>query len=246
MSIEQKLISGFTEEESRRIGIHLNKLIPYLDINRFVIVGGLAIRYHLTKAGMVYPQRPFNDLDIIAEDINVVSPKVKKDFLIYHHHPQNENGNFYLVLVDPVSKTKIDIFDYSVKPQDIDKVQFGSYSLNIQSPEDQLVKTVADVQRLSVETKVDPKQFSDAHLLVQIADIGKADEYWRQRQLAGLPDSIVAALERAEQIAQNHPIWLKEKPFRKEKSYICQDCVSTADFPITPMEEIYKLLGYVE
>lgn len=83
---ENDLTKGFSEVESIKVEKHLSKLIPHLTPNKFVIVGGLAIRYHLQKAGIPYPDRPFNDLDIIVENIDVVHPDITKDFLTYHFH----------------------------------------------------------------------------------------------------------------------------------------------------------------
>lgn len=64
--MERGLIRGFSESETQRIQRHLEKLFPHLEQGRFTIVGGLAIRYHLIERGINYPNRPFNDLDIIA------------------------------------------------------------------------------------------------------------------------------------------------------------------------------------
>ncbi len=245
MAFKNQLINGFSKRESKKIELHLKKLLPYLDSRNFVIVGGLAIRYYVAKAGLQYPSRPFNDLDIIAKDINILSPEVKKDFIISHYHPK-KNTSFYIVLIDPISKTKIDIFDYNFPPEETISVKFGSYLLKIQSIEDQLVKTVFDLQRISPEKLVDPKQFFDARLLMKIADMKKADIFWKKKKFKDYPNPIVEAFQRAEKISQEQPKLLKEKPFRKQASYECPDCVSTPDFPITPMDKIYQLLGYVE
>lgn len=243
---EQTLLAGFATEDKEKIRTHLHRLLPYLDTERIVIVGGLAIRYYVIQAGIAYPQRPINDLDILAQTVDVLSKAVKNEFLIYHFHPRSEEGKFFIALVDPISKTKIDIFDYTFQTEELQKVVFEDYTLSITSPEDQLVKTVFDIQRISPEAKVDPKQFCDARLLLQIVDRKKAELFWKRKNFSGFPDSLMSAFEKAEIIAKRHPEWLKEKPFQKRKPYICPDCVHRAEFPITPMTEIYKTLGYVE
>lgn len=229
--MKNALVAGFSKIESLRIETHLTRLLPYLTPNRFIIVGGLAIRYHLTKKGIPYPSRPFNDLDIIAESIKVISPKIVKDFLVEHYHPPKGNS-FYLVLVDPLSKTKIDIFDYQNAPKEVVTVKFGKYQLKVQSAEDQLIKTVLDLQKVFKSSKVDPKQFEDARLLLQIVDLKK------------IPPSLIKDLQKAEAFIQKHPEYLQEKPFRKDKPFKCSDCSSS--FLITSMEQIIKILGYVE
>lgn len=149
MGRKQDLIIGFSGEEKERITTHLERLFPYLKPNGFVIVGGLAIRYHLLSHGIPYPPRPFNDLDIIVRDSNVVSPSVSNDFLVYHYHPKD----YFLALVDPISRTKVDIFSYNPKPQETVKVPFENREVDIRSIEDQLVKTILDMQRISSKAK---------------------------------------------------------------------------------------------
>lgn len=233
---------GFSGKEKERIVTHLHRLLPYLKPDKFVIVGGLAIRYHLLSHGIDYPHRPFNDLDIIVKDRSVVSPSVASDFLVCHYHPQDN----YLALVDPVSKTKVDVFSYCPAPQRTFKVDFNGRKIDIVSVEDQLVKSVLDVQRISAEAKVDPKQFSDMRLLMQIADMEKTNKIWRLNDFDKWPKSIKEAINRVEAIAREHPEWLQEKPFRRPQPYICPNCQSKDGFEIVPMEEVYQVLGYIE
>lgn len=236
------LISGFSKLDKNKIKIHLIKLFPYLKKDGFVIVGGLAIRYHILSHDLSYPKREFNDLDIIVKNPRVISPKIAKDFLIYHYHPDN----FYLALVDPETKTKVDIFDFYPAPKKTVKVIFNKEKINIVSIEDQLVKTVLDINRISQKAKVDPKQFFDTKLLLKIADLKKTDELWRKNKFKSLPKSLEDAIKRAQDLTKQHPEWLKEKPFRKPKPYNCLNCKSIDGFKIIPIEKVYRILGYVE
>lgn len=244
MSPEHQLVSGFSESESERINKHLSKLLPHLTPNQFVIVGGLAIRYHLQQAGIAYPPRPFNDLDIIAESVDVVHPDITNDFLVSHFHQKDDF--FYFALVDEETRTKVDIFDYEKPPDKVIEVPFGEGFVKIVSIEDQLAQTVYDIQRISEQAKVDPKQFLDARLLSQIADMAKADEIWKKRRNPEYPESITNAIKRAEAIKQEHPEWVQKSPFRKPKPYHCPDCVKSEEFPLTPMDRTYEILGINE
>lgn len=239
---KRDLVIGFSGEEKERITTHLGKLFPHLKPNGFVIVGGLAIRYHLLSSNIPYPQRPFNDVDIIVKNPKVVSPSVSKDFFIYHYHPKD----YFLALIDPISRTKVDIFSYYPAPKETVRVLFEDKEVDIVSIEDQLVKTVLDIQRISPKAKVDLKQFSDTKLLMQITDMRKADKIWRFHNSTQYPKSITQAIEKAEKIVEEHPEWLQEKPFRKQKPYVCPNCYGADGFDISPMEEVYEVLGYVE
>lgn len=236
------LTSGFSKKDQKKIKVHLRKLFPYFKKDKCVIVGGLAIRYHALSNGLPYPKREFNDLDIIVKDPEVVSPQIEKDFLVYHYHPKD----FFLALVDPETKTKVDIFNYYPAPKKTVQVNFGDEKINLVSIEDQLIKSVLDINRISKKAKVDPKQFFDTKLLLKIADLKKSDELWRKNKFKGLSKSLEDAIKRAQDLAKKHPEWIKEKPFERPKPYNCLNCKSIDGFKIIPMEKVYRILGYVE
>lgn len=148
--------------------------------------------------------------------------------------------------MDPTSKTKVDIFRDEPKPFEIVRFLLGNREINLVSAEDQLVKTIVDLQRISPENKVDPKQFSDAKLLLQITDREKANSYWKTHDFDKYPATLDEAYGKASRIAREHPEWLQKKPFRKPEPYKCKYCQETEDFKIEPMTKIYEILGYVE
>lgn len=237
-----KLTALFNKSESKRIESTLERILAHLEKNEFVIVGGLVIRYHIINQEISYPHRPFNDLDIIIQKKETLYPSVAKDFLIYHYHPI-KNSAPYVALVDPRTRIKIDVFNYEFAPLRVETVLFKKYRLHFQSPEDQLVKTVFDVQRISKKFKVDPKQFSDARLLLKIAEVNTAKRIWNKKCYQLFKVGLIESLERAEKVAKKHPRWLKVHPFRKTKPYICKECNAPNDFPLTPMTEIFRILG---
>ncbi len=240
------LISGFSEEETQRVITHIERLMPHLNLSKIIVVGGLAIRYHVYKAGLDNHFGDVNDLDLVAYNYQAVNPSVVKDFMIYHiHPPRKEDGLFYIVLVDPVSKVKVDIFSPNAWEETI-KVKFGDYDLKVAAVEDQLVKTTLDINRISEEAHVDPKQFAEMKVLAQIADMEKANIIWQSRHFSKYPNFLKDAIERAEKIANEHPQWVQKHPFKRGAPYKCSYCVNTLEFPLTPMEKIFKQLGYVE
>ena len=236
------LVVGFTQSEKERIEKHLLRLIPHLIKDEFILVGGIIIRYYLTKKNIDYPPRPFNDLDILIKYETSIKKSITKDFLIAHYHPK-EGRAPYMALIDPITKVKDDFFDYEFAPNKINKIRFDKYLLNIQSVEDQLIKTVFDTQRISEKSKVDPNQFSDTKLLMQISNISLASQYWDKKCRLKYNFSLKDAINRAELITRDHPEWLREHPFDQPKPYTCKECKDNKNFPITPMKEIYKILG---
>ncbi|MEK9200453.1 MAG: hypothetical protein AAB909_00600 [Patescibacteria group bacterium] len=219
----------------------LRKLIPYIEPDAFIIVGGVAIRYLLSSRHIDYPRRPFNDLDLVTKSLDVVSRKAADEFLVYHHHPVDS----FLSLVDPLSKTKIDIF-HEEGERNVERVMFDDKTIDISSAEDQLVRTVLDVQSISADMHRDPKWFENMRLLAKIADMKKANEIWKSYRPQNYSENIEEVMEMSERLAKDHPEWLKEKLFRRDKPYKCEQCKNINGFDVVPMEKVYEVLGYVE
>lgn len=245
--MKTKLVGGYFNEEKKKVEQLLSALLPYLVPNRFILVGGISTRYSAVRSKKMFPKRPLNDVDILIENKDVLLPSVTNDFLIYHYHPnQNYNGSYYIALVCPNTKTKIDFFDYSNKPDKVYRLKFGEYFVDVQSAEDQLVNTVHQIQRISSRDKVDPKQISDLKLLNRISNKNISEKIWMKKHFKEHKIDLKKAIERGLKLARECPDWLQVKPRRKGEPYVCKDCVNTTDFPITPMGTIYKLMGYVK
>jgi len=246
MGGERKLLDEAMPAESKgRLQETLARLLPYLTTGEFKIVGALAIRHHLLAAGRDYPY-PIDEFDLIAKSERAISQDITKDFLVYHHHYAPDNHNiFYLALVDPQTKVKVDIFTEIVL-EGLLKVDFNGEEIEIASLEDQLVKTSLDIQRISEKSKIKPKELENAKQMAEIANMDEAQEIWKQRKRTEMPETITEAISQVERIAQEHPEYLSEEPHRKPEPYKCSECVDTPDFPLAPMEKIYQILGYVE
>lgn len=234
----------FLRNDTTRVRVHLSKLIPYLDLKKSLFVGGIAIRYHLLSHGVEFTKRPFNDLDLVVEDPAALSSHVTKRFLVYHYHPQNI-GQFYIALVDPESQTKVDIFSPTLYTFHTVQVSFEKYTLRLPSIEDQLVKTILDISRISPESHVDPKQFEDARMLYSIADTNLVERYWKENNINNDGLSALHSYLRAKEMAKSNPGWIEEKPF-DTSPYVCGICRETDEFQVEPMEKIYDILGRAE
>jgi len=243
MSKENSLTLGFSNEDAQRIEGSLKRLGSHLPPDKFVVVGSLAIRYHLLSRNLNYEGGALNDLDLIVEKEEDVEPSITKDFLVYHHH--RSAPLFYFALVDPLSMTKIDIFTKTLPVRTI-KTSVLAAEVNAIGVEDQLVQTAFDIQRISENAKVKPVQIRDAKSLLEIADLELVDRLWRERGFQKYAPTVKAAVGKAEEIAKAHPDWLSENPFRKPKPYVCRECVEDPNFPLAPMEEVYKILGHIE
>src|SRR5437660_2347368 len=109
LETEIYMLFGFQEkQEAERIVTFVNKLRPHFIDNEYCFVGGLAIRYHVIRAGQTYPSRPLHDIDIIVTNPSSVLPSIAEQVMVAHHHVSTTN--FFLKVVDPETKLKADIF----------------------------------------------------------------------------------------------------------------------------------------
>src|SRR6185369_3221935 len=107
-----KSLAGFSQKDLEKIEHDTEQLLPNLDLGQVVLVGGLAIRYHIAQAGIGYPQKDYHDLDFIGQDITVVRPTINQNFIISHYHPPTpDNNSFWVALRSRAENTHIDIFD---------------------------------------------------------------------------------------------------------------------------------------
>lgn len=240
-----ELTLGYTEEGNKKAVGVLQRLLPHFTRDNLVIVGGLATRYNLASHGFPVLERPFNDLDVMIKNPSEMKPSITDEFLIYHYHPPKQES-FYMVLVDPQTKTKVDIFDYDPAPIQPEIVQVGDYTVSIRGAADQLTKTVFDLLRITAPHRTDPKQFSDARLLMQIADPEVARRIWEERHAHKYPFSIEEALVKADEARVEYPEKVFEHPYRRSELYVCGECEEVPGYPITPMKRIFDLLGYVD
>ena len=242
----------FAHSERKRMEFFLEKFLRHIKQNKLVICGGLATRYHLITHDTPFPQRSFNDLDLLIESIDDIKSSVISDFMLYHYHPPRrddpvEKTYFFYAFVDPISHIKADIFPYRWSaPERFVKAEFQDKPIRVVGIEDQLIQCLYDVSRISEKQKVDPKQLHDVHSLLQISDVKLAKHIWKTNNHPLYPKTINEAIKQADLIFVKYKEWWQEKPYQKPKPYTCLHCQNRPDYPITDMRKIYKVLKYVE
>lgn len=243
MSESALRLDGLTDFDRQSVEGLLGGVLPHIDLAKTAVVGGVAIAHHAAEQGVAYPKRPLNDLDLIVSDQAGIRLSVTETFRIAHHH-HTDAGGFYFSLVEPNLRASIDVFGGpdTLWPDDSPTVTWNGHTIRISGIEDQLAKTIIDISRISADKKVDPKQFDDATTLLELADLERAEQYWRKWR----PDderSLEAASRQAFETAKHHPDWVQKDPFKKPPGYVCPDCVDTPEFPLTSLSEIDQILG---
>ncbi|MCL5090399.1 MAG: hypothetical protein M1514_00125 [Patescibacteria group bacterium] len=245
------LLQAIGDQDKPKVEIFLKKLLPHLDERQLVIVGSLTVRYHLFSHQIPFPEGLFNDLDIIVTEKEAVKTSVSKDFLIVHYHIYNplekrlDADRFYIALVDPETKIKTDIFDeQNIPAMDPIVVSFQGHFLNLRNLEDQLATTAMEACRPLINIATDQKHFETIELLGKIADWKLAEKYWQQKKINPFTTSLRETLAKANEYIKLHSEMVYDGSKKERKPYRCEYCVSVPDFPITPMEEVYRVLGY--
>ncbi len=253
----QSSLVGYRLQDSQKLELHLKKLFNHVDLDSFILAGGTAIRYHLVNHDVDYPLRPTNDLDALLTRADALKPSVAEDFKISHYHINDASNRdrFYFALVDAETKTKIDLFDADVFTPHPVTVDFYGTSVQMRSLEDQLVTKIMEMLRVLYDQKVDTEWFEDTQMLIKFANMDKAQKYWeenvakpffvsegRYAKYSGPAEAWEAVVAHL----QKHTELLSERVHRKEKPYVCEGCTISKDFPLTPLEDIYKILGYIE
>lgn len=238
---EADLLGGLDEEVRRKAETHLTRLVPHLKPDRFAVVGGLAVNFLATLKSIPFHREDFNDLDLVITEAGAVLPTVVNDFMIAHYHfDENDKNLEYFALVDRESRTKSDIFPNSPQRKSFLRAKVGGFSINVSTAEDQLVKTVQDLQNFSERRPVDSKFYSHLRLLREIADFDEASRTWEELAKKDYPRTLKEAIGGAERKAKGHPDWIRDTSFRKPRPDKCEECVVTVDYPLTPLEEVYK------
>lgn len=209
---------GIAQRDAARLQRFLRIFLKYAITTQFAFCGRLAIAYWTQKHGGTYPARPFNDVDIIARSVGVVSAHITRHMWVGYYEPHQ-----YIALKHFPTGIKVDVFtgqnDYPSYPDKVVKVDFEGTTVQIVSLGLQLAKTIKDCWRV-IREPVDPKQFYDAALMLQFVDKDELDLAWKRhyQDLFPAPLSWEEAWVEALTAKNQKPDHLVEHPFKKARS----------------------------
>ena len=256
--MEKLLLESFGKQNQDKVRTTLLKLLPHLNTENVILCGGIAIRHHLKKKNIAFDyEREFNDLDLMVKNVSDVRPSSAQDFMIYHYHDYSDKkpehlDDFFVALLDREPKIKVDIFSYNpYVPFDPIEVVFENYNLKMRNPADQLATQVLESSVVLEDGKIDSKWIENIEGLMKVADLEKADEYFHGKHFFnGKPENpftenIPEVFEKIKKKVAEKPELLVEKATHREP-YKCELCENRNGFTVAPMEEAFKILGYVE
>ena len=190
--------------------------------DEIAMAGGVAIEFRLADMGLSGWRDRVLDLDFVARRWEAIAPSVAEEFLVCHYHqPQPGCPKFLVMVVDPVSRVRVDVFPDLVgfigKAQPMSVCGLPWLVLDLESMLDHKLLTLANA---SERRPVDKKHHRDAVLLAKLLG----------RNVPPMP-----------------PTSLGEDVYSTDLDARCARCEASRDaaFPIAPKRRIFDLLGYV-
>jgi len=210
------------DRDRARIEACLRRLLPYCETARVTVTGGVAVEYHLASRKRSALRARFSDLDLIAAEIEAISPAVRGDFLISHYHRAGPAvPKAMLQLVDPESRLRIDVFpDLDDATANAAWATIGNTTVRVLDADAVVRHKLRTIGKASPSSPVDPKHWFD---------------------VIALDESLQAALP------PPHAPVFRPEVFSTDLDAVCPRCAASRrnDLALAPKAEIYAILGYV-
>ena len=175
----------------------------------------------LARAGHAASRQAITDLDLVARDLEVVSPGVGSQFLLSHYHvPQPDAPKFMVQLVDPIARIRIDIFpDLVGSIEQAQTVAIGDHVVKVLTLQTIFDHKALTLERASEARPIDPKHDADARLI--------------GRTVSREPPAIAPEALRPEVYGA--------------AALMCRRCQASRDvrFPLASRQRVFEILGYV-
>ena len=232
---------GFRPADTEVLQATLQRFLPYIE-GDYCLGGGVATQAQLMRSGESVEPRPLNDIDIIMRRLEDINPAVATDFYLWHWHPEAPNDGIYAALVDKQNALTIDIFGWQRFPPDREMADLEGEPVYVRSTADLLTIFISAMyHRVTTGKPMIRKQFVDAQTLLAVASVDKVEYLWRSRH----PDNPITAKDALKTVGSyiaKSPDCFQEKSIDLSAPFTCHDCVSSEQYSVAPMEEVYALL----
>jgi hypothetical protein len=201
----------------------LRRLMPHVDAARIALTGGVAIGVHreVTRGDRTRAVAA-EDLDFIADDVSAVRQTATGQFLVSHFHlPQPGYTKFFVQLVDPTTRLRLDIFPDALRALSrASLVDVSGVPLRVVGANDLLDHKLALLSRASASSPIEEKHYADAKCLGAMCG----------HEVSPLPAS-----------------HLSRTVFSHDLEQSCVRChvSQNSAFPLAPKRAIFDILGYV-
>jgi hypothetical protein len=197
--------------------------MPHVDDTRIALTGGVAIGMHVDgMRGDRTPAVAAEDIDFVAEHVDVVCQTVTSNFLVSHFHlPQPGYPKFLIQLVDPATRLRLDFFPDTLGALCRARLaDIAGVPLRMLDAEDILNHKIQLLSGASAGRPVEAKHYADAKRLGAICG----------RDVPTVPTSQLVGTA-----------------YSRDLEETCVRCeMSRSDaFVLAPKRAIFNVLGYV-
>jgi hypothetical protein len=188
-----------------------------------------------------------NDIDVVVAGPEAILPGVSERFLVHHFHPTREKGNVLLQLVEPRSRTRIDVF--SARSETIaergGEIRILGQDRLVVSAEDLAARLLGIVAIVLDGKTVDPKYADSLERLLEIVDRDSVDRLWLEYRWGRYNEDFWTTADRVKEAIGACGSLLAPVEYSQDLDSDCSWCVGSADLPRADVKEIHRLLGYV-
>lgn len=234
----------FPAEDAARCQSSLLKLQPHL-IEPITLTGSIASRFHL-GADQRQPKAKLNDIDLVVNDLSGLRNSVSDDFLIRHFHPGREPGKILIMLVDRENRLRLDVFTPLANLSErLTNLDIDGRLYRFVSAEDILTRLLGVIFPLVKGEPVEKKYFDHFKRLLTAVDKRRAAEIWCATRQANQALDFEEAVRLINQNTAADSTLLQPFYYDQDVNRKCPWCVGSKAFPLAPLTEIHKILGYV-
>ncbi len=219
----------YTKQDSKKINITLERLGKY--INSITLTGGIVSAYYHWKYDLPLSQRKLNDLDIVINDSFDIPASLTKEFFVIHYHPKSKKGKLLMMLLDPATKIRIDIFPYTGDSQSRKHTTIiSNKSFEVLSLEDLVCQLLVICNDLVKNKSVDPKYFIDMISLFGKCNHKLLQRIWNEyKEFEQDLDSIYLAILNK---IKSDPQLLQKTIYCQNLNHVCDKCIKCDKFPL--------------
>jgi hypothetical protein len=219
---------------------------PYVD-GLPLVTGSFAVEWNIRERGGRVRPRQLNDIDLVVVEASEIEPDISHKFLIHHFHPTREKGNVLMQLVEPRTRTRVDIFtarSASVVER-ASRTRYKETELAVVSAEDLAARLLAIIVIVLDGRTVDPKYVDSFSRSFEVADRDAASKLWQEYRWGNYTDEFLPTADEVVKLIRRRQDLLKTVEYSHDVDAKCQWCVEADEFPLADRREVFRLLGYV-
>jgi hypothetical protein len=167
--------------------------------------------------------------------------------LIRHFHPHRGRGRILIMLVDEERRTRIDVFTPGSESlaARLTDVAIGGLQCRVVSAEDLTAKLLSILYPAATGEPVEPKYVERFHALLNVVELEKMDDVWRDYRKEGQPLSFGEAAGAVHRSLSARPDLLQLGRYSQDVGQTCRWCCESEAFPLAALSKVRSILGYV-